>query len=74
MNDILEFVGDFIKFLVALAIIIGILAAICGIGVALFGGGDDIDASAEFRARCESVQGVATSSSCYKDGEVVFNK
>lgn len=74
MNDIFEFVGSFIKFLVAFTIIIGILAAVYGVGATVFGGGDGIDASAEFRARCESVQGVATSSSCYKDGEVVFNK
>lgn len=79
MDDILEFVGEFFKCMIALIIIGLILLAIARVGDALFGGhtdtrSDDSALEEEFAARCESVSGTRSSANCYKDGEIIFSK
>lgn len=76
MDDIFEFVGDFLKCMVSLAMIVGILWAI-GWGIATIFGIENMRdeySDLEFKAQCESVGGIRSMSNCYKDGEIVFSK
>lgn len=79
MDDIFDFVGEFFKAMIALAIIMGLITVGFWIGSLLFGyTPDDLEGdravTEEFEARCRSISGEWSGTNCYKDGGIVFSK